>query len=98
MNVTCRLPSQVVVEGRQQPGSCLFLVSTADSCTSLLGVEEFAIQHYRLKEAWPRAVHGEGATFSLLFMLLMWEVVFSSSVADVFRGAFQVRTLSLKCL
>ena len=90
---TCLLSLyQVIVEGRQQPAGCHFMVPTSSGCLSLLGVEQFAIHHYSTMEAWPRAVHAEGATFSFLFVLLMWDEVFSLTVPDMFRGAFQVST------
>ena len=55
---------------------------------SLLGVEGYAIEHYMKKKGWPCAIHAENSTFSMLFALLMWDVIFSA-VPDVFRAQFQ---------
>lgn len=35
-------------------------------------------------------IHGEGATFSALFALLLWDVIFMEGVPDVFRNPYQV--------
>lgn len=35
-------------------------------------------------------IHGEGATFSALFALLLWDVIFMEGVPDVFRYPYQV--------
>lgn len=52
------------------------------------GVEEMALRHYR-RQGYNEGIHGEGLTFSTLFSLLMWDVLFSN-VADAFRTPFQV--------
>ena len=52
------------------------------------GVEEMALRHYR-RQGYNEGIHGEGMTFSTLFSLLMWDVLFSN-VADAFRTSFQV--------
>ena len=56
---------------------------------TLLGVEGYAMGHYLREKEWPCALHAENSTFSMLFALLMWEVLFAP-VPDVFRAAFQV--------
>lgn len=35
-------------------------------------------------------VHGEGSTFSTLYGLLLWDVIFMDGIPDVFRNAYQV--------
>ena len=49
------------------------------------------MDHYNTMEGWPHAVHAERSTFTLMFSLLMWDVIFSSGVPDVFRTKLQVR-------
>ena len=56
-----------------------------------LSVESLTISHYQKTEGWSHAVHAEGATFSTLYGVLFWNVVFGVEVPDVFRNAFQVR-------
>lgn len=56
---------------------------------SLVGVEAYAIEHYMKERGWPRAIHAENSTFSTLFALVMWDVMFAP-VPDVFRAPFQV--------
>lgn len=38
-------------------------------------------------------IHGEGSTFSTLFALLMWDIVFMEGITDVFRNPYQVNKL-----
>lgn len=56
------------------------------------GVEEMALRYYR-KQGYNEGIHGEGLTFTMLFTLLMWDVIFCDSVPDVFRTPFQVGAL-----
>jgi hypothetical protein len=56
---------------------------------SLVGVEVYAIEYYMTKKGWPCAVHAENSTFSTLYALLMWDIIFSP-VPDVFRAPMQV--------
>lgn len=35
-------------------------------------------------------LHGEGSTFSTLYGLLLWDVIFMDGIPDVFRNAYQV--------
>lgn len=41
-------------------------------------------------------IHGEGATFSALFALLLWDVIFMEGVPDVFRNPYQVTAAPLE--
>lgn len=38
-------------------------------------------------------VHGEGSTFSTLYGLLLWDVIFMDGIPDVFRNAYQVPSI-----
>ena len=38
-------------------------------------------------------IHGEGSTFSTLYGLLLWDVIFMDGIPDVFRNAYQVLRL-----
>lgn len=40
-------------------------------------------------------VHGEGSTFSTLYGLLLWDIIFMDGIPDVFRNAYQVPVKSL---
>uniref|UniRef100_A0A671M733 Fanconi-associated nuclease n=1 Tax=Sinocyclocheilus anshuiensis TaxID=1608454 RepID=A0A671M733_9TELE len=40
-------------------------------------------------------IHGEGSTFSTLFGLLMWDIIFIDGVPDVFRNPYQTCPLDL---
>lgn len=35
-------------------------------------------------------IHGEGSTFSTLYGLLLWDVIFMDGIPDAFRNAYQV--------
>ena len=54
-----------------------------------VGVEGYAIQHYNTEQGWPCALHAEGSSFTMLFVLLMWSIIFTSGVPNVFRTKFQ---------
>ncbi|CAB3978435.1 Fanconi-associated nuclease 1, partial [Paramuricea clavata] len=58
------------------------------------GVEEMALRYYR-KQGYNEGIHGEGLTFTMLFTLLMWDVIFCDSVPDVFRTPFQASPLDI---
>ena len=57
---------------------------------NFVSVEGLAMHHYNTVESWPCAVHAEKSTFSLLFSLLMWDIIFCSGVPNVFRTKLQV--------
>lgn len=38
-------------------------------------------------------IHGEGSTFSTLYGLLLWDIIFMDGIPDVFRNAYQVLKL-----
>ena len=73
----------------------MFVVRDVDSddsdnneVISYCAVEELALKHYK-KCGYLEGIHGEGLTFSSLFSLLMWDVLFAN-IPDVFRTSFQV--------
>ena len=66
--------------------------STGRHTQTIVGVEGYAIQHYSTEQGWPCALHAEGSSFTTLFALLMWSVIFASGVPDVFRTKFQAST------
>ena len=66
--------------------------STEHHTQTIVGVEGYAIHHYSTEQGWPCALHAEGSTFTTLFALLMWGVIFASGVHNVFRTKFQVCT------
>ncbi|XP_060115943.1 fanconi-associated nuclease 1 [Heteronotia binoei] len=57
-------------------------------------VEELALGHYRQK-GFDQGIHGEGSTFSTLYGLLMWDVLFMDGIPDVFRNPYQSHPLDL---
>ncbi|MCG8625307.1 MAG: hypothetical protein MJE68_25320 [Proteobacteria bacterium] len=63
--------------------------STGHHTRTIVGVEGYAIQHYSTEQGWPCALHAEASSFTTLFALLMWSVIFASGVPDVFRTKFQ---------
>ncbi|XP_062402515.1 fanconi-associated nuclease 1, partial [Sardina pilchardus] len=62
--------------------------------TVMCSVEDLALAHYR-QLGYDQGLHGEGSTFSTLFGLLMWDVIFMEGVPDVFRYPYQTCPLDL---
>lgn len=60
----------------------------------MCSVEELALEHYRTL-GFDQGIHGEGSTFSTLFGLLMWDIIFINGVPDVFRNPYQTCPLDL---
>lgn len=60
-----------------------------DGTTTFCAVEEYALSYYRQK-GFDQGIHGEGSTFSSLYILYMWDIIFASGIPDVFRSPFQV--------
>uniref|UniRef100_A0A673HJA3 Fanconi-associated nuclease n=1 Tax=Sinocyclocheilus rhinocerous TaxID=307959 RepID=A0A673HJA3_9TELE len=60
----------------------------------MCSVEELALEHYRTL-GFDQGIHGEGSTFSTLFGLLMWDIIFIDGVPDVFRNPYQTCPLDL---
>uniref|UniRef100_A0A803TSZ2 Fanconi-associated nuclease n=1 Tax=Anolis carolinensis TaxID=28377 RepID=A0A803TSZ2_ANOCA len=62
--------------------------------TVMCSVEELALAHYK-QEGFDQGIHGEGSTFTTLFGLLMWDIIFMDGIPDVFRNPFQAFPLDL---
>ncbi|XP_072242136.1 fanconi-associated nuclease 1 [Leuresthes tenuis] len=62
--------------------------------TVICSVEELSLAHYR-QQGFDQGIHGEGSTFSTLFGILMWDVVFMEGIPDVFRNPYQTCPLDL---
>ncbi|XP_056621483.1 fanconi-associated nuclease 1 isoform X1 [Triplophysa dalaica] len=60
----------------------------------MCSVEDLALAHYRTL-GFDQGIHGEGSTFSALFGLLMWDIIFMDGVPDVFRNPYQSCPLDL---
>ncbi|XP_055412616.1 fanconi-associated nuclease 1 isoform X3 [Bubalus kerabau] len=90
----------VTVTGRLCPqrgsGKSVFVLEAggASPATVLCSVEELALAHYR-HCGFDQGIHGEGSTFSTLFGLLLWDIIFMDGVPDAFRNAYQAAPLDL---
>ncbi|KAM9375726.1 fanconi-associated nuclease 1 [Pholidichthys leucotaenia] len=62
--------------------------------TVICSVEELALAHYR-QQGFDQGIHGEGSTFSTLFALLLWDIIFMAGIPDVFRNPYQTCPLDL---
>jgi hypothetical protein len=65
---------------------------------NFVSVEGLAMHHYSSAEGWPCAVHAERSTFSLMFSLLMWDIIFCPGIPNVFRTKLQVSLNSYTCI
>ncbi|XP_035013786.2 fanconi-associated nuclease 1 isoform X1 [Hippoglossus stenolepis] len=66
----------------------------SSDATVICSVEELCLAHYRQK-GFDQGIHGEGSTFSTLFALLLWDVIFMEGIPDVFRNPYQTCPLDL---
>ncbi|XP_061679381.1 fanconi-associated nuclease 1 [Syngnathoides biaculeatus] len=77
-------------------GKSRFLVpSNVDDCTDgtvICSVEDLSLAHYR-QQGFDQGIHGEGSTFSTLFALLLWDIIFMDGIPDVFRTLYQAYPL-----
>nr|XP_057931968.1 fanconi-associated nuclease 1 [Doryrhamphus excisus] len=62
--------------------------------TIICSVEDLSLAHYR-QQGFDQGIHGEGSTFSTLFALLLWDIIFMDGISDVFRNLFQTCPLDL---
>ncbi|XP_004391375.2 fanconi-associated nuclease 1 [Trichechus manatus latirostris] len=79
------------------PGKSVFVMETREAdapATVLCSVEELALAHYRC-DGFDQGIHGEGSTFSTLYGLFLWDVIFMNGIPDVFRNAYQAFPLDL---
>ncbi|XP_022410349.1 fanconi-associated nuclease 1 isoform X2 [Delphinapterus leucas] len=90
----------VTVTGRlcpqSGPGKSVFVLEAGGTApaTVLCSVEELALAHYR-RCGFDQGIHGEGSTFSTLYGLLLWDVIFMDGIPDAFRNAYQAAPLDL---
>ncbi|MBZ3877102.1 Fanconi-associated nuclease 1 [Sciurus carolinensis] len=91
----------VTITGRLCPqrgmGKSIFVMEsgdTTDPTTVLCSVEELALDYYR-RSGFDQGIHGEGSTFSTLYGLLLWDIIFMDGIPDVFRNAYQASPLDL---
>ncbi|CAL8261452.1 unnamed protein product [Merluccius merluccius] len=97
--------THVTIRGQLFPheggtGKSVFLMPAEDqgeehrNATIMCSVEELSLAHYR-KQGFDQGIHGEGSTFSTLFGLLLWDVIFMEGIPDVFRNPYQTCPLDL---
>ncbi|KAM7396874.1 hypothetical protein PAMP_019880 [Pampus punctatissimus] len=64
------------------------------NATVICSVEELSLAHY-YRQGFDQGIHGEGSTFSTLFALLLWDLIFMEGIPDVFRNLYQTCPLDL---
>ncbi|XP_029379024.1 fanconi-associated nuclease 1 [Echeneis naucrates] len=62
--------------------------------TVICSVEELSLAHYR-QQGFDQGIHGEGSTFSTMFALFLWDIIFMGDIPDVFRNPYQTCPLDL---
>ncbi|XP_066210637.1 fanconi-associated nuclease 1 isoform X2 [Saccopteryx leptura] len=99
--VTVQDVTHVTITGRLCPqhgtSKSVFVMEAGGApapATVLCSVEELALAHYR-RSGFDQGIHGEGSTFTTLYGLLLWDVIFMDGVPDVFRNAYQALPLDL---
>ncbi|XP_070829265.1 fanconi-associated nuclease 1 [Chaetodon trifascialis] len=81
-------------------GKSMFLIPANEegeesaNATVIGSVEELSLAHYR-QQGFDQGIHGEGSTFSTLFALLLWDIIFMEGIPDVFRNPYQTCPLDL---
>ncbi|KAM6202427.1 fanconi-associated nuclease 1 [Rhynchocyon petersi] len=107
-HLLCKLPEitvgdvkHVTITGKMCPqsgaGKSVFVMEAREASTTttmLCSVEELALAHYRCN-GFDQGIHGEGSTFSTLYGLLLWDIIFMDGIPDVFRNAYQAFPLDL---
>ncbi|KAL0968667.1 hypothetical protein UPYG_G00269950 [Umbra pygmaea] len=95
--------THVTIRGQLFPheggkGKNIFLLPAEDGegggSTVMCSVEELSLAHYR-QQGYDQGIHGEGSTFSTLFGLLLWDLIFMDGIPDVFRNPYQPCPLDL---
>ncbi|XP_072004119.1 fanconi-associated nuclease 1 [Engystomops pustulosus] len=96
----------VTIKGKMYPqtgmGKSVFLMENLAEeegeeltlSTVMCSVEELALAHYR-ELGYDQGIHGEGSTFSTLYGLFMWDIIFMEGIPDVFRNSYQAFPLDL---
>ncbi|EDV26826.1 uncharacterized protein TRIADDRAFT_54130 [Trichoplax adhaerens] len=91
--------NHITITGRLYPavgsGYKSVFIRPGEDCSFLCSVEELALYHYLDNEGFTDGLHAEGATLSTLYTLLMWDILFTPGVPDVFRHPFQSAPLDL---
>ncbi|XP_070618283.1 fanconi-associated nuclease 1 [Erythrolamprus reginae] len=105
----CELPllsvddvTHVTIKGKLCPqtgmGKSMFILEShteeSEVLTVVCSVEELALAHYK-QQGFNQGIHGEGSTFTTLYGLLMWDILFMDGVPDVFRNSYQAFPLDL---
>ncbi|KAJ4937878.1 hypothetical protein JOQ06_002508 [Pogonophryne albipinna] len=97
--------THVTIRGQLFPheggmGKSMFLLpaigdggESADA-TIICSVEDLSLAHYH-QQGFDQGIHGEGSTFSTLFGLLLWDIIFMEGIPDVFRNPYQTCPLDL---
>ena len=92
--------TQITISGTRSAQLGVFIAPEIDQdgevihgTTTFCAVEEYALSYYR-QQGFDQGIHGEGSTFSSLFCLFMWDIIFSRGIPDVFRSPFQVTRCS----
>ncbi|XP_007424596.1 fanconi-associated nuclease 1 isoform X1 [Python bivittatus] len=108
-HLLCNLPllsvddvTHVTIKGRVCPqirmGKSMFILDSQREgpkpLTIVCSVEELALVHYK-DQGFDQGIHGEGSTFTTLYALLMWDILFMDGVPDVFRHSYQAFPLDL---
>ncbi|KAM3828217.1 fanconi-associated nuclease 1 [Vipera latastei] len=94
--------THVTIKGKLCPqtgiGKSMFILDSqtegSESLTVVCSVEELALAHYK-QQGFDQGIHGEGSTFTTLYGLLMWDILFMEGVPDVFRNSYQAFPLDL---
>ncbi|XP_074862497.1 fanconi-associated nuclease 1 [Carettochelys insculpta] len=104
--ITVEEVTHVTIKGKMCPqtgvGKSVFLIDDVDQeeeeditlYTVICSVEELALTHYK-QNGFDQGIHGEGSTFSTLYGLLMWDIIFMDGIPDVFRNSYQAFPLDL---
>ncbi|KAF0881344.1 fanconi-associated nuclease 1 [Crocuta crocuta] len=99
--ITVEDVKHVTITGRLCPqrgmGKSVFVMEAGEPtapATVLCSVEEVALAYYR-RSGFDQGIHGEGSTFSTLYGLLLWDIIFMDGIPDVFRNAYQACPLDL---
>lgn len=97
--------NHVTIQGQLFPheggtGKSRFIIPVNGNCeesanaTIICSVEELSLAHYQ-KQGFNEGIHGEGSTFSTLYALLLWDIIFMQGIPDVFRNPYQTCPLDL---
>uniref|UniRef100_UPI003AAB1272 fanconi-associated nuclease 1 n=1 Tax=Centroberyx gerrardi TaxID=166262 RepID=UPI003AAB1272 len=97
--------THVTIRGQLFPheagmGKSVFLMPASEeggesgNATVMCSVEELSLAHYR-RQGFDQGIHGEGSTFSTLFGLLLWDIIFMEGIPDVFRNPYQTCPLDI---